>query len=131
MSETKTKVLIVDDDKFLLNMYAMKFQKSNYEVSTAGGGSEAITKLKSGYEPDVLILDVIMPGMDGLETLAEIKKQQLAPDAVVIILTNQGEPEDIDKAKHIGIQGYIVKATSIPSEVVEEVTKIVTSAKPK
>jgi CheY-like chemotaxis protein len=121
--DPKIKVLIVDDDKFLLSMYSTKFQKAGHDVSVAGGATEALSKLKEeGYAP--LILDVIMPGMDGLELLTEIKKEHLADKAVVVILSNQGESSDIEKAKQIGIHGYIVKATSIPSEVVEEVMKI-------
>lgn len=118
------KVLIVDDDQFLLNMYSIKFKKSGFEVDAAIGATEALNKLREGKSPDVIMLDLVMPGMDGFELLAEIKKGKLAPNAAVVVLSNQGQSSDIDKAKQLGVDGYIVKATSIPSEVVEEVKHI-------
>ena len=126
ITETKkmTKVLIVDDDKFLVNMYSIKFNKSGYEVNSAVLGDEAIAKLKDGYNPDIILLDIIMPGMDGFDILESIKKNNLAPKALIIMLTNQGQLSDIERAKSLGVSGYIIKATTIPSEVVEEVTKI-------
>jgi CheY-like chemotaxis protein len=120
----KKKILLVDDDSFLLNMYSLKFEKSNYEVVSALSSQEAINKLKDGFKPDILIFDVIMPGMDGIDLLSAVRNQHLADQAKCMMLTNQGESVDIDKAKKIGIDGYIVKATSIPSEVVKAVENI-------
>ena len=123
--ETKNpKVLIVDDDKFLLNMYSLKFTKNNFEVDSAISGGEALNKIKEGSNPDIILLDVVMPGMDGFDFLENLRKDKLAPKAMVIMLTNQGQLADIEKAKTFGINGYIVKATTIPSEVVEEVARI-------
>ncbi len=118
------KVLLVDDDKFLLDMYALKFKKGGLDVNTAVGSPDALNKLHEGFTPDILLMDLVMPGMDGLELLQEIKKQHLADAAIYIILTNQGQQSDIDRAKAIGVHGYIVKASTIPSEVLEEVMKI-------
>ena len=125
MTDTlKKKVLIVDDDSFLLSMYSMKFEKSNYDVTTSASAQDALNKLKDGLKPDILIFDVIMPGMDGIDLLSAVRSQHLADQAKCLMLTNQGEPADIDRAKKIGIDGYIVKATSIPSEVVKVVDDI-------
>jgi len=124
MNETKIKVLIIDDDKFLLNMYSIKFNKTGYEVNAAMGGEEALEKIKGGYIPDIVLLDIVMPVMDGFDVLGAIKKDNLLPNAILIMLTNQGQLADIEKAKSLGATGYIIKATTIPSEVVEEVTKI-------
>lgn len=120
----KPKVLIIDDDKFLLNMYSIKFSKNNFEVNAASSGEDAIAKLKDGYVPDIILLDIVMPGMDGFNVLEAIRTNKLAPSAMIIMLTNQGQLTDIEKAKSFGINGYIIKATTIPSEVVEEVTRI-------
>ena len=122
--EKKYNVLIVDDDKFLLDMYAMKFKSLGHEAHVAVGPAEALNKLREGETPDVLILDVIMPTMDGLELLETIRKENLCPTTVVVMLTNESDPAKIEKAKSLGVAGYIVKATSIPSEVVEEVIGI-------
>jgi CheY-like chemotaxis protein len=125
MTDTlKKKILLVDDDSFLLNMYSLKFEKNNYEVTASLSGQDSINKLKNGLKPDILIFDVIMPGMDGIELLSNIRKDHLADQAKCLMLTNQGESTDIDRAKKIGIDGYIVKATSIPSEVVKAVDNI-------
>ena len=123
------KVLIVDDDKFLLDMYSVKFKKFGFEVDTALGGQEVLSKLREGATPEILLLDVVMPSMDGLELLEHIRKEKFVPNAMIIILSNQNQPADIEKANKLGIAGYIVKASSIPSEVVNEVMKII-STKP-
>jgi CheY-like chemotaxis protein len=122
--DTKTKILIIDDDKFLLDMYSLKFSKGGYEVNTAFNGEEAINKIKDGYVPDVVLSDVIMPVMDGLKFLKIFHDEKLVPSATVIMLSNQGQNEDIEAAKSLGIDGYIVKALTIPSEVLEQVEKI-------
>ncbi len=128
MNEEKAyKILITDDDKFILNMYAIKFQKEKFDVTTASNGAEALKILESGFVPDAMVLDVIMPVMDGLEFLAAMREKKLAPNATVLMLSNQGQSSDIDKAKQLGIDGYIVKATTIPSEVVTEVTRMLST----
>ena len=125
MTDTlKKKVLLVDDDSFLLGMYSLKFEKNDYEVVAVSSAEGALSKLKDGFKPDILILDVIMPGMDGIDLLGAVREQHLADQARCLILSNQGEPADIERAKKIGIDGYIVKATSIPSEVVKAVGDI-------
>ena len=122
--EKKTKVLIVDDDKFLIGMYAVKFQTKGFEVDSAVGSVEALKKLHAGSTPDILLLDIIMPVMDGIELLGTIRKENLVPNATIIMLTNESQSSQIEKAKELRADGYIVKASSIPSEVLEEVTKI-------
>ncbi|MBX4210733.1 response regulator [Candidatus Parcubacteria bacterium] len=125
MDESKTyKVLLVDDDKFLVTMYANKFKTKNIEVTGANSGEDALGKLREGFVPDIILLDIIMPGMDGIEILEAMKKENLAPKAVYIMLTNQGDSPQIEKARELGVHGYIVKATTIPSQVVDEVIGI-------
>jgi len=126
-SKTKGKVLLVDDDQFILNMYAMKFQKSGYEADSAISGSSALEKLRGGAVYDVIIFDVVMPKMDGFEFAETAKKEKLSPDSVFIALTNQGQSADIERGKNIGVDGYIVKASAIPSEIVNEVGIILKS----
>ncbi len=129
MEKIKPKVLIVDDDKFLINMYSIKFNKREFEVNSAMSGEDAISKLKGGYIPDIILLDIVMPGMDGFEILEAIRTNNLSPESLIIMLTNQGQLTDIERAKSFGINGYIIKATTIPSEVVAEVEKIYNLAK--
>jgi CheY-like chemotaxis protein len=106
-------------------MYAIKFNKSGYEVKTADSTDSALKLLRDGYVPDVMLTDIVMPGMDGLELVSVIKKERLIPASKIIMLTNQGSSDDISRAKKMNVDGYIVKATTIPSEVLGEVEKII------
>lgn len=126
-SETRKKVLIVDDDKFLLDMYTVKFTENNFDVVAALGSVEALDKIKEGIDPDLALLDVVMPAMDGFELLETIRRDKLAPRAKIIILSNLGQQSDIDKGKALGADGYIVKANATPSEVVGKVKEIIGS----
>lgn len=123
------KILIIDDDSFLLDMYALKFTKSSFSVSTALGSEPAIEKLHQGLNPSVILLDIMMPGMDGFELLEKIKKENLAPNSIVIFLSNRGQPSDITRSEELGASGYIIKASCIPSEVVEKVVEIINKIK--
>ncbi|KKW09572.1 MAG: hypothetical protein A2665_02600 [Candidatus Zambryskibacteria bacterium RIFCSPHIGHO2_01_FULL_46_30] len=120
----KHGVLIVDDDKFLLDMYRKKFEHAGAAVDVATGAAEALAKLHGGAKPDVLILDVIMPDIDGIELLETIRKEKLVPNSVIIMLTNESNWDKIEQAKSLGIKSYIVKATTVPSEVVREALEI-------
>jgi len=126
-SNLKRKILFVDDDKFLLDMYALKFSKAGYDVRACDGTEVALKTLTEGFTPDIILADIVMPGMDGLDFIAKIRGDRLAENAVIITLTNQGTSEDIVKAQKVKVDGYIVKATTIPSEVLTEVEKIYAS----
>ena len=123
------KILLVDDDRFLLDMYAIKFSKAGYDVKTADSTEGALKLIRDGYVPDVLLSDIVMPGMDGLEFVAAVRSQKLAPQTITVMLTNQGSSDDISRAQKLGVDGYIVKATTIPSEVLGEVERIIRSKK--
>lgn len=123
-TDQKYKIFIVDDDTFLLNMYTLKFGKDEFEVNSSQNGNDALAKIEGGYTPDIILLDIIMPGMDGIEMLTKVREKKLVPNATVIMLTNQSDTPDIEKSKNLGVQGYIVKATTIPSEIIKEVKSI-------
>jgi CheY-like chemotaxis protein len=124
MEGEKKKILIVDDDGFLLDMYAFKFSQNNFEVYTATDGEEALSKLKSGLSPDVLLIDVIMPNMNGFETLEKINEDKLLEKGIKIVLSNKSQQSDIDRGNALGVSGYIVKANYTPSEVIHSVVSI-------
>ena len=129
MDKPAYKILIVDDDTFLLNMYSIKFSNSGFEVATCQNSPDALKKIAEGFVPDIMLLDIVMPGMSGLELLEEVRNKGMAKGATVVMLTNQSDSTDIEKAKSLGANGYIVKATTIPSEVINEVKKIHESKK--
>lgn len=124
MEGEKKKILIVDDDSFLLDMYALKFSQHTFEVHTASNGAIAIEKLKGGLVPDIILMDIIMPEMDGFEMLAKINAENLSPNSIKIILSNKSQQSDLDQGKSLGVAGYIVKANSTPAEVIEQVIGI-------
>lgn len=128
MTEQKTakdiKVMIIDDDAFILNMYKVKFTKEGFVPTLASNGKEALDIIKEGFTPDVLFVDLIMPVMGGIEFLQTVRQEGLCKNIPIIVLTNQSQVSDIDQAKNLGVKSYIVKATTIPSEIVDEVRKI-------
>ncbi|PIQ68227.1 MAG: response regulator [Candidatus Taylorbacteria bacterium CG11_big_fil_rev_8_21_14_0_20_46_11] len=128
-SEKKQMVLLVDDDQFLLNMYTLKFKTSGFDVEVGNNATAGLQKLRDGLIPDIILCDLVMPGMDGLELIKHIKEEKLTPSSKIVVLTNQGQTTDIEKAQSLGVDGYIVKASTIPSEVVEEVRKILSKKK--
>ena len=124
MSDKRT-IIIVDDDKFLLDMYTVKFSESGLQVEACMSSEDAIQKLRDGIDADAILLDIVMPGVDGFALLDIIKKEKLGEGMAVIVLSNQGEKEDIEKATALGAHGYIVKASTIPSEVLEKTLAII------
>lgn len=120
------RIYLVDDDHFLLDMYAVKFKAAGHDVIANHGGEELLHTIKEKGVPDAVLLDIIMPGMDGFQVLEAIKKDKLLPATTkVIVLSNQGQDSDIEKAKALGASGYIVKASAIPSEVLAETVKLI------
>ena len=120
----KTSLLLLDDDQFLLNMYALKFKNSGFDIETANNADTALRTLRDGYSPNAILCDLIMPTMDGLEFIKKLRDEHLSPDSAILVLTNTSQSADIERAKSLGVDGYIVKATATPSEVVAEVKAI-------
>lgn len=124
-NDNKYKILIVDDDQFLLDMYTTKFENGGHTVDTATSAEKALDKLRDGDKPDIVLLDIIMPTMDGVECLAAMRDENLLPESsIVIMLTNQKNEDNIEKTRKLGIDGYIVKAAAVPSEVIEQIIEI-------
>lgn len=123
MSDPITLYLI-EDDGFLLDMYAQRFSMAGYTVVAKANPREALDQLRTGNKPQIIVTDLVMPGIDGFQLLETIRAEQLAPEAIIVVLSNLGEEEDIERAVKLGALGYIVKATSTPSEVVARVAQI-------
>ena len=103
MEGEKKKILIVDDDNFILDMYALRFTQNNFEVYTAENGAQAIEKIKDGLSPLVMLIDVIMPEMDGFEMLEKINAEKLSPNSIKIILSNKNEQKDVERGNILGV----------------------------
>lgn len=119
------RLYLVDDDRFLLDMYAVKFKAAGHEVTAFSSGEDVLKALREQPAPDALLLDVVMPGISGFEILDTIRKENLAPTMKVIILSNQGQDTDLERAKELKADGYIIKASAIPSEVFSETLRII------
>lgn len=130
MTETANtkRIYLVDDDRFLLDMYATKFKSAGMNVTACQGGNDVLQKLREGNPPDMILLDIVMPEVDGFAVLETINRENLAPKSKVVILSNQGQDSDIERAKKLGAADYIIKASAIPSEVLEKVQKIFSAA---
>lgn len=122
------KILLVDDDTFLRDMYATKFIECGHAVTPALHAADALRVLEHDATFELMLVDMIMPGMTGVELMTEIRK--ILPDSKMksIVLSNQGQDQDIAEAKEAGAIGYIIKAQSVPSEVVKRVEEIMSAA---
>ncbi|MDP3726512.1 MAG: response regulator [bacterium] len=120
-AQKKKSIFIVDDDKFLLDMYALKFKETGFEVFTSLSSADAILFLKEKKSPDIILIDIVMPGMDGFDLLKKIKTEKLSERSLVIMLSNLGQEGDIERAKQLGAEGYIVKASATPGEIVKKI----------
>jgi CheY-like chemotaxis protein len=117
-AENGKTVLLVDDDKFLLDMYSLKFTQEGFTVASCFSVHEALEALRGGVKPDVILFDITMPGQDGFEFLKSVRDEKLATNSKLIALTNQSNDADRKHADELGAQKYVVKASMIPSEVV-------------
>lgn len=120
----KKSVLIIEDDEFLFDMYKTRFEVDDFNVHVARDGEAGLQALSEGLKPDIILLDIVMPKMDGIEVLSNIKNMSDCKDIPVLMLTNLGQKEEIDKALKIGALDYFVKANFTPSEVVSKVKNI-------
>jgi two-component system, OmpR family, alkaline phosphatase synthesis response regulator PhoP len=103
------RILVVEDDNYLSNAYRLKLTKSGYELKMARDGQEAMEMLKT-FIPDLILLDLVMPVKDGFTTLGEIKSDDRLKNIPVIIASNLGQNEDIEKGMALGAVGYIIKS---------------------
>lgn len=122
---TTPTILIIDDDQLLLDMYATKFREEGMDVKTADGADAALRLLRDGTSVDAILLDVVMPNMDGFTFIETLDAEELRGKTKLIVLSNQSGEADRTRADEVGVDGYIVKANAIPSEVVEQVRAII------
>jgi DNA-binding response OmpR family regulator len=114
------KIAIIEDDAVIRQMYRMKFENEDFEVQVADNGKDGVT-LVEHMRPDIILLDIHMPEMNGDEALAKIRSAPWGKDIPVIVLTNLGEEESPKNIRSLGIDGYIVKADYTPKQVVARV----------
>lgn len=119
---TKQKIAIIEDDIAISQMYRMKFENEGYDVETADNGKSGL-ELAESFSPEIILLDLMMPEMNGDEMLAKLRSSDWGKDIKVIVLTNMGEQEALNRLKDLGVDSFIVKAEMTPKEVSEFVKK--------
>jgi len=129
------QILLVEDDPFLLDIYTKKFKEAGFSVEVANDGEETLKKIKQNnlsskvLWPDLLILDIVLPRIDGWEVLKEIKEDDKLKGIKVVLLSNLGQKSEVKKGMSFGAAKYLIKAHFTPSEVVKEVKKILKNNK--
>lgn len=118
----KKKILVVEDDAILSMMYKTKLEAENYEIVIVANGSEAVIAAKENAV-DLILLDVIIPGLDGFSVLTELKKDAKTKKIPVIMLTNLGTDEDRKKGESLGAVDYLVKSNLTPEQVNQTISK--------
>lgn len=122
MPDAQIHVLLVEDDTFLSNIYHKKFEMEGFKVSLADNG-EAGYEAAQKKNPDIILLDVLLPKMDGFTVLEKLKKDAATKNIPVILLTNLGQKDDVEKGLTLGAVDYLIKAHFKPGETVEKVRK--------
>lgn len=116
-------ILIIEDDKFLRELIVKKLVGEGYKTSEAIDGEEGIKKIRE-EKPDLVLLDLILPGIDGFEVLAKMKGDSKLAPIPVIILSNLGQKEDVERGLKMGAIDYLVKAHFTPGEIIEKIKNI-------
>ena len=118
------KVLIIEDDKFLRDLMAQKLVAEGYDVIEAMDGEKGLESAKQ-EKPDLILLDLILPGIDGFEILANVKADQNISQIPVVILSNLGQAGDVDRSLRLGAKSYMIKAHFTPAEIIAKVKEII------
>ena len=120
MANSKKNILIIEDDKFLRELIVQKLLKEGYDVSEAVDGEEGIKKIKE-TKPSLVLLDLILPGIDGFEVLSQMQNEPGLSSIPVIILSNLGQKEDVEKGLKLGAVDYLIKAHFTPGEIIDKI----------
>lgn len=124
--QTGKKLLLVEDDSFIIDIYDMKLSEAGYDVTLANNGREAVKQLEeNNLVPDLILLDIVMPYMDGFDVLKVLKENDTWKEIPVIMLTNLSQKDDIERAVKMGANDYLIKSHFTPSEVLTKIQKYI------
>lgn len=119
----KQHILLIEDDGFLASIYAQKLELEGYDVSLATNGEDGLRLAKKDI-PQLILLDLIMPKLDGFQVLERLKQDDATKAIPVLVLTNLGQREDVERCFALGAAGYVIKAHSLPHETIAKVKEI-------
>ncbi|HOZ55746.1 MAG: Sensory transduction protein regX3 [Parcubacteria group bacterium ADurb.Bin316] len=128
MPKNNIKVLVAEDDKFLVKAFAVKLAKDGFDVIVAGNGNEAIAEAKKN-KPDIILLDLIMPQKNGFDALYELKQDEETKDIPVIITSNLSQEIDIKRGKDLGADDYLVKSDTPIQEIIAKIKQVLAKRK--
>lgn len=118
------KIIIVEDDPMLGEIYEKKFESAGFEVKLVTNGQSAQAEVES-FRPDIVLLDIVLPDMDGYEILERLAKSEISKNIPVYVFSNLSAKEDIERATSLGAKGFLTKSNFTPSQLVEEVKKLI------
>lgn len=123
-TSSKIKVLVIEDDQFLRDLLSTKLERENFDVATAMDGPEALEKIQE-VKADIVLLDIILPGIDGFEILKRMKSSPSHKSIPVVLLSNLGQEADVERGKALGANDYLIKSNFTIDEIIEKIHKIV------
>jgi DNA-binding response OmpR family regulator len=124
MSQKKKKIIIAEDEPTLMGMYKLYFERADFEVIGVENGSECIDSAKKDV-PDLILLDIMMPKVDGWEVLKNLKNDPEAKKIPILVFSNFGQPQEIQKGLDMGADDYVVKSNLTPKEVLDKVNQMI------
>ena len=124
MVERKKRILIVEDEPFLVEMYKARFEQEGYKVEVAFNGMTVVESVKKN-KPDIVLLDIVMPEQDGYAVLRELKSRKDLRFTPVLVFSNLAQDEEIEKGMKLGADKYFIKSEYTPSQLVQEVEKMI------
>ena len=116
------KILLVEDEEIMISLLQKKLTKEGYEISVARDGEEGLKAMRE-VKPDLILLDIIMPKMGGFEVMTEMQKDKTLAKIPVIVISNSGQPVEIDRTQKLGAKDWLIKTEFDPQEVIEKVKK--------
>jgi CheY-like chemotaxis protein len=126
MNDNKKTIMVVEDDSFVLDIYQTKLAQEGFEVVSATNGLEAMKKLQEEkIRPNLILLDIVMPYMDGLEVLRKVKEDGSLKEVPIILLTNLSQKEEVEEGLSLGAVDYLIKSHFTPSEVMEKINQYI------
>lgn len=114
------KILLIEDEELILNLLQRKLEKEGYKVTVARDGEEGMEKMRRNL-PDIILLDIVMPKMGGFEVMEEVRKDKNLRSIPIIIISNSGQPVELDRAKRLGARDWLIKTEFDPKEVIVKI----------
>ena len=116
------KILLIEDEEIMVDLLRRKLTREGYDFSVARNGEEGLKMIKE-IKPDLILLDIVMPKMGGIEVMEEMQKDKEIKKIPVIVISNSGQPVDIDRAQELGAKDWLIKTEFDPQEVIEKIKK--------